>query len=173
MVPLQFFERTIVRALSGIDAALQAVEGVDAALEDMTEGVVFIDTVGLVLGGVGMKSPELGFDAAQAAELPIGVDERIDQETFEGRGGLELLVIIGGEGVEGGGIFAGDDLGFGVNSGLESVEAGYGLPLRRAGASRFLRIATIRLDLAECRHMVPKQESNAVVWGLRGWWSGN
>jgi hypothetical protein len=130
LAPLQFFERAIVRALSGIDPALQAVEGVDAALEDMTERVVFIDTVGLVLGGVGMKSPELGFDAAQTAELPIGVDERIDQETFEGSGGLELLVIIGGEGFEGGGIFAGDDLGFGVDSGLESVEAGDGLPLR-------------------------------------------
>ena len=63
-------------------------------------------------------------------------------------------MVIGGEGFEGGGIFAGDDLGFGVDSGLESVEAGYGLPLRRAGTSRFLRIAAIRLDLAECRHMV-------------------
>ena len=50
---------------------------------------------------------------------------------------LELLMVIGGEGFEGGGIFAGDDLGFGVDAGLESVEAGYGLPLRRAGAGKF------------------------------------
>jgi ArsR family transcriptional regulator len=94
-VPLQFFECAIVRALGGIDPALQAVEGVDAALEDMTEGVVFIDTAGLVLGCVGLESPELGSDAAQAAELPIGVHERIDQETSEGSGGLELQGIAG------------------------------------------------------------------------------
>jgi hypothetical protein len=150
---LQFFERAIVRALGGIDAALQASEGVEPALEDMTKRVVVIDAVFLFLSFVGMKSPELGLDATQTAKLPIGVHERIDQETLERTVGLELPMVIGGERFEGSGIFAGDDLRFGVDAGLESVEAGYGLPLRRAGASRFLRIAAIRLDLAECRHV--------------------
>ena len=86
-VTLQFFERAIVRALGGIDAALQASEGFEPALEDMTERIVFIDAVRLVLGCVGMKSPKLSFDAAHPAELPIGVDEGIDQETLEGRAG--------------------------------------------------------------------------------------
>ena len=63
-VTLQFFERAIVRALGGIDAALQASEGFEPALEDMTERIVFIDAVRLVLGCVGMKAPKLSFDAA-------------------------------------------------------------------------------------------------------------
>lgn len=58
-----------------------------------------------------------------------------------------LLRLRWGEGVEGGGIFAGDDLGFGVDAGLERVEAGYGLPLQASGAGGFLRITMIRLDV--------------------------
>jgi hypothetical protein len=91
--------------------------------------------------------PELGFEAGEALEEPIGADQRIDEKALEPGGGSPLLVIAGGHGFEFAGIFAGDDLGFGVDARFEGIETGNGLALQRARAGRELRIATIRLDL--------------------------
>src|SRR5581483_9702336 len=88
----------------------------------------------------------------QAAELPIGLNESVDEEALERCGGLELLVVTGGEGFEFGGIFAGDHLGFGSDAGFEGIESGDGVALRSARARRLLRIATIRFDLTKSCH---------------------
>ena len=118
----------------------------------MAEGSVFIEAAEGVFGFGDFIVPELGFDAAEAAELPIGIDEGVGEKAREGRGGLKLLVVAGGDGLQFGRIFAGDDLGFGVDAGFERIEAGDGLPLRRAGAGGVLGVATIRLDLADGSH---------------------
>ena len=65
--------------------------------------------------------PELGFDAAEAALDPLGGDEGVDEGELGGIGGLVLIVKRGGEGFEVGGIFAGDDVGPGVDAGFEGV----------------------------------------------------
>ena len=113
---LEFLEREVKAARGGIQAALEAGEIVPAHA-----GPGPVSRV--------VMPPEVGFGFAQAAELPIVVDESIDQDAMLGERGLPALVVLFGEVVEPGGIFAGDGLGFGVNAGLEGIEAGDGLAL--------------------------------------------
>jgi hypothetical protein len=56
-------------------------------------------------------------------------------------------VIFGREERESRGVFAGDDLGLGINAGFQGIEADSGLALDRAWTWGFLRIESIRLDL--------------------------
>jgi len=97
--------------------------------------------------------PELGFESGEPLEEPIGADQRIDQEAFEPGSGLPIVVIALDHHFEFGGIFAGDDLGFGADAGFERVEARDGFAFGRARARGELRIAAIRFDLLQCRHM--------------------
>jgi hypothetical protein len=127
-------EGAVVGALGGVNAALEAGEDIQLFFVGVAER--------RVAGG-----PELGFQPVQAPKLPIGVDQGIDEETFEGGGGLELLVIGLCERFEFGGVFAGNYLSLRVNSGFQSVEAGDGFALRCARARREVRIPAIRLDL--------------------------
>ena len=60
----------------------------------------------------------------KTAELPLGVDEGVDEEPFQRIGRLELFFIVGRESLEFGSILAADDLGF-------SIDAGFQLRLRR------------------------------------------
>ena len=91
------------------------------------------------LGGAGAALKVIGHVVAEAAEAalqPLGGDEHIDQGARFGSGGLEAVVIFHDEKFESRGVFAGDDLGFGVNAGFQGVEADGGLALRcRAGAT--------------------------------------
>ena len=144
-------EGAVVGALGGIDAALQAGEGIAVVVEDLAQRRRF--TAGNLLAG-DLMGPQIGLDTAETAELPVGGDEGIDEEALEGGGGLELAVVFREEGFELGGIFPGNDLRLGIDTGLERVETGDGFALRSAGAGRELRIATIRLDLTNARHMI-------------------
>jgi hypothetical protein len=133
----------MVGALGGVDAALEAVEGVAAVvvgLGDLEPLDGAEETPDFVI-------PELRFEGAEAALQPLGGDEGVDQGAHFGSDGLEALVILGGEKVESRGVFAGDDLGFGVNAGFQGIEADGGPALRGAWAGRFLRIEAIGLDL--------------------------
>jgi hypothetical protein len=80
---------------------------------------------------------ELGFDALEATLLPVGAHEGVDVEVLDGGLGLELAVVVGGEGVVFGGVFAVDDDGSGVHGMFEGVEAGGGFPFGSARAGRF------------------------------------
>ena len=57
-------------------------------------------------------------------------------------------MVVADEGVVLGGIFAGEDEGFGVEAVFESVEAGSGLALGGAGSGRFERVGAIGGDLS-------------------------
>ena len=120
---LEFLEREVKAARGGIQAALEAGEIVPA---HAGPGPVFRVVM----------PPEVGFGFAQAAELPIVVDENIDQDAMLGARGMPALVVLLGKVLEGDGIFAGDGLGFGVNAGFEGIEAGDGLTLKGARAGR-------------------------------------
>jgi hypothetical protein len=138
----------MVGTLGGIDAALETGEAFVVAAVDVADGSVLVELVEDGFAGVvHVMRPEFGFETGEALEEPIGANQRIDEETFEVRGGLPILVIARGHSFEFGRIFAGDDLSFGVDAGLEGIETGDGFALRSARACRELRISTIRFDL--------------------------
>ena len=71
----------------------------------------------------------------------------IDEHALLGGGGAEAAVIFAGEFLEGGGGFAADELGFGVDAGLEGIHGGADLALGGAGSGGFLCVEAIGLDL--------------------------
>jgi len=142
------FERAVVGALGGIDAALEAAEGVGAAAEGLAGRTVAFWGPGILH----FAFEDFGIDPAKAAEQPLVVDEDVDEEAFLWGSGPETVAILGGEGFEGGGIFAADEVGFGVDARPESIHAGDGLALNGAGASGTQGVETIRRDLFDGRH---------------------
>jgi hypothetical protein len=110
----QFGEGAEEAALSGFAAAEDAVErlasgGVLAV--DNSERVLRGKRTGRARSGVlfELKAEELGLNAREAATVPIGLDQGVDEVSFEGTVGLELLIIFADELFELDGIFAGDD----------------------------------------------------------------
>src|SRR5262249_42144741 len=74
-------------------------------------------------------TPRVELDLAEGAELPFTGDEAVDEGALRGGAGLEVEDGLGGEGAGGGGVFAANDLGFGIDAGLERVQARDGLAL--------------------------------------------
>ena len=138
----------MVGALGAIDAALEAAEGGLAAGEGLAGSTVVFGSPGILH----FAFEDLGIDSSKAAEQPFVVDEGIDEEAFFGGGRKEALAIFPGEGFKGGGVFAADEVGFGVDAGLESIHAGDGLALNGAGAGGAQGVETIRRDLFDGRH---------------------
>lgn len=138
--------------------AVVAVGAVDAALETGEEFVVLVDGLGEfdifsgLVDAFGAFFPELGFADAEAAEEPLVVDEGVDEHALLGCGGVEAVVIFGGEDLEVGGAFAVDDLGFGVDSGFECVLRRAALAFGGARAGGIARVEAIGLDLFESCH---------------------
>jgi hypothetical protein len=145
---LEFLERqegAMEGALGGVDAALEAAEGVAVVVVGLGD----LEPLDLPENGLDAVGIELRLEGAEAALQPLGGDQGIDQGARFGSGGLEALVIFGGEQFEGRRVFAGDDLGFGVDTGFQGIEADRGLALGRARTCGFLRIEAIGLDLFE------------------------
>src|ERR1019366_3139343 len=125
----------------GIGAVPGAFEGGDLALDaGMEFGGGGLGKEGGGKGGAGgfgeEGAEEVGLDALEAALLPIGAEHGVHVEEFGGGFGAELALVVGGEDVVIGGVFAGDDDGGGVDAVLESVEAGGGLALDGARSGR-------------------------------------
>jgi hypothetical protein len=133
----------VVGALGGIDAALEAAEGVCAAAEGLAGSTVVFGSPGILH----FAFEDFGIDSAKAAEQPLVVDEGVDEEAFFGGGGPETVVIFGGEKFEGRGVFAADDLGFGVNAGFQGIEADDGFAFDGARTGGVLRVEAIGLYL--------------------------
>jgi hypothetical protein len=112
----------------------------DGGIDEIGVGKILVEALDLVI-------PELGFNAAEAALDPLGGDEGVDEWELDGVGGAEVEHECGGEGFEFGGIFAGDDVGPGVDPGFESVERGGGFAFGGGGAGGFLGVAAIGVDL--------------------------
>jgi hypothetical protein len=155
---LEGFERAEEHAVGSVDAALEAGEGVESVLEGMAErGVVLdggVDKIGVrevFVQALYLIIPELGFDAAEAALNPLGGDEGVDEGEFGGAGRLIVVVECGGEGFEFGGIFAGDDMGPGVDAGFQGVEGRGGFAFGGFGASGFLGVQAVGVDLGFSR----------------------
>ena len=144
---LESFESTEKHAVGAIDAAVEAGEGLEGVLVGMAERGIVLDlgveelSAGKILvEAFDLIIPELGFDAAEAALDPLGGDEGVDKGEFGGAGWLVVVQVCGGEGFEFGGIFAGDDVGPGVDAGFQGVEGGAGLAFGGFGAGGFLGV---------------------------------
>jgi len=124
----------------------------DGGVEEIGVREVFVEAFDLVI-------PKLGFDAAEAALDPLGGDEGVDERELVGVGWKEVEEELGGEGFELGGIFAGDDVGPGVDAGLESVEGGSGFAFGGGGAGGFLGVEAIGVDLGLGRHRLVSAHS--------------
>ncbi len=156
----QVVKSTVEGALGGIDAALEEMERMIRAGGDVAERGVLIESVEGFRGVGELVGPELGFGAAEAAELPIGANEVVDEGAFGGSGGLPLEVIVAGEGFQFAGILAGDDLRFGLYAGFESVKARDGFSFGRARARGLLRVSTVSFDLKLRRHVLSRLEDS-------------
>ena len=148
---LEFLEGAVVVAADRIDAALEAIEHAVGEVEDPAVGMLIRGVSALRI--LGLVFPEFRLAAAEPAQQPVAVDQGIDQQAALGRGCGETLLICGDEIFELVRIFAGDDLGFGVNAGFQGIEAGRGLALGGAWAGGFLGVLTIRLGLFVCGHV--------------------
>ncbi|MGA3238232.1 MAG: hypothetical protein ABSG03_18220 [Bryobacteraceae bacterium] len=113
--------------------------------------------------------PEIGFDAACAAEAPFVVDERVDQEALIGVGGAVVFVVFGGELGEILGFFVEHDLVDGVDAVLESVETGGGLAGGGAGSGGILCVRAVGRGLfRSCHKSLDLRLAGDFVAGGRG-----
>ena len=140
---LEFLEGVAVVAVGGVDAALEAGEFVAVAVAGLAKSDLVVEPP----GGERTFLPDLGFDDAESAEEPFGVDEDVDEHTLLGGGGAEALVILGFEGFEVGEVFAADDLGFGVDAGFQGIHAGSGFALDGARTGRLTGVEAIGAGL--------------------------
>jgi hypothetical protein len=133
----------MVSALDALAAALQAGEALRGTLEGSAEHFVRVtvrDTRELVF-------PEMGLGFAETAEQPLGIDEDIDKGALGGGLGLVVEEVLGGQGVEGRGVFATDDLGFTVDARFQGILGRCGLALSGAGTGGKLGVQAVGLDL--------------------------
>ncbi len=156
---LEGFEGAEEHAVCGIDSPLNASKGLESVLVGVTDwgivldrGVekffpseVFVEAFDLVI-------PELGFDATETALDPFCGDERVDERELDGIGRLVVEEELFGEGFELGWIFAGDDVGPGVDAGFEGVQCGSSFAFGCYWAGRFLSVESICVNLRFCRH---------------------
>jgi hypothetical protein len=126
-------------ALGRIGAALEEREVFSAADEVQALGVGALAHV----HAIGVVVPDLGVGERIAAEEPVGVDEGGDEEGLFGSGGVPAEEISVGKGAEFGGVFAGDDLGSGVEAGFEGIGTGGGLALGGEWARGFFGVGAV------------------------------
>jgi hypothetical protein len=82
--------------------------------------------------GRGALVPELSFADAEAAAEPFSVDQGADEHTLFGVGGVEAVVVFGLEDFNVEGVFTADDLGVGVDAGLQGIHGGSGFARGKA-----------------------------------------
>ena len=146
---LQFFERAVVDALAGIGDPLEALKGGGIGGEGVAGGAFQGDFDILYQEGSVGSAPEVGFDAAHAAEAPFIVYKGVDEEALVGIGWVVMFVVLGGKLGEIFGFFVEHDLVNGEDAVLQGVEAGLGLACGGAGAGRFLRVGAAGFLLFE------------------------
>ena len=118
-----------------------------AGVEARQEGDITDEGGGKFGFVAGFVSEDASFDPAEAAELPVGGGEAIDQTVFRKGARPEGVAESLDKGGLGLGIFAVDDIEFGVDTGFEGIAAGNGFAFRGARAGGFQGIAAVRLEL--------------------------
>jgi len=134
--------------LSGIDALLEALELAVASTIALGQFEGFFGYRATVDGLI----PEVGLDGAEAAQEPFAIDEDVDEGALGGSPGAVLVKVLVAEGFQVFGGFAEDDLGFGIDAGLERVLGSSGFALDGARTGGFLGVEAVGLDLFQGRH---------------------
>ena len=127
------------------DVTVESVEGFGVVGESGAEiGAPF----GFV-GDGGAVVDEVGGEKAVAAQEPVVFDEDVDEKAFDEADGLPLVVVLGGESGENGGVFAGGNFVSGIDAGLESVPArdGFAWFGARTGGELCVRAIGVNLVL--------------------------
>ena len=139
----------VVGALEGGEATLNHVEPAGSSAPG-DGGVPFRLVVRffVALEILDLIVPDERLDAAHAAEEPIGIYKRVDSGLFARADRSARRGVVTGQVVEGRGVFADDECGFGVGAGFQGIEGGYGFARDGGGSSGFLRITAIRFDLS-------------------------
>ena len=150
LAALQFGEVGEVGALGFDDVTVEALEGVGIGGEACAEICAHFGCVGDPSGVV----DEVGGEEAVAAHEPVVLDEDIDEEAFDDAEGLVLAVVLVGEFLEGGGVFAGGGFVAGIDGGFQGVHARNGFALRGARTGREQCVAAIGLNLLLGCHRV-------------------
>jgi len=140
------FEVAAVVTLGGIDAALEVHEWFGGIPFGAGEGVV------AVLMAIEALGPHVGFRIGAAFEPPGVADEGGYKDVLLGSGGLKTVVVAGVEGLQVGGVFAGNDRVGGEEAVFESIETDGGLAFGGAGSSGFDCVEAVGLDLFESTH---------------------
>jgi len=148
--------------LEAFEVVQGAVEGalgrIDAALEERKVFAAADKVQALAIGVVAhavvsaMVVPDFGVGERIAPKQPVGVDEGGDEEGLFGGGRFPAEEVSVGEGTEFRGVFAFDDLGSGVEAGLERVGTGGGLAFSGAWTGGFLRVEAVGGDLPGGAH---------------------
>ena len=164
----EFLEGAVVNAIAGIGDPLETLEcagiGGEGVAGSAGRGCVDIFYDEGVVGGL----PELGFDAAHAAEAPFVVNEIVDEEALLGVGGCVQLVVFVSEFGEIFGFFVEHDLVNGEDGVLEGVESGYGLALGSARSGRFLCIHAVSCVLFRgCHNNLDSRLAGVIAAGWR------
>ena len=97
MEAVQFFEAAMIGALAGIDDSLEALEFGGIGGEGIAGSAFQGDFDIFYNEGVVGAIPEVGFDAAHAAEAPFVVNQSVDEEALAGIGRVVMLMVFGGE----------------------------------------------------------------------------
>src|SRR6266581_2583667 len=139
------FRAAVGVALGDEGEAAHWVEGAIPAIVIFDQAFVFV----LV---------ERGFHALNPQSTPGGHGDLGDEEFLGGGGGLVFGVEPVEQGVELGGIFAGQDEGFGVQAVFEAVQTNGGAAFGRGRARAVLRVETVRFDLSVGGHKTPLVE---------------
>ena len=105
----------MISEAGSVDAVLEAGERLIAVLEGLGGCVVGVRPAGF-LGG---EFPEVGIGAVEAAQGPLAEDEVVEEEASLRGSGAVVVVILGFEPIKGLRFFPGEDVGFGVDAGLE------------------------------------------------------
>jgi hypothetical protein len=159
-------EGAFAGAAGGVHAVLESGEGVAMYGGGVPEGVL----IGTVECVEILVLPRLGFGGTEAAEVPLAVDELVDEAAGFGGGGMEAAVALLDEFLELGDIFRGEDEGFGVDAGFEGIHGGSGFACDRGGAGGLLCVTTVRFDLTQSGHgELPCFEDRGAISGIRGW----
>jgi len=146
-------EGAVVGAVEGGEAALNAEEPLLGTIPADAGDNLLVDRAFLGPGpGLDFVVPNEGFDAAHAAEEPIGMNEGVDGGLFAGADGAAGGLVFADEVVEGFGGLAVDEEGLGVDAGFDGVEGGGGFSGGGGGSGGFLRITAIRFDLSLSGH---------------------
>jgi len=151
---LEGLEGAEEHTIGGFDSALKAAESFERILITLAERRMVLEVwVGkfgaaqVLVERFELVSPELGLDAAETALGPLGGDESIDESKLRGVGRLVVLEECGLEGIEFLRVFTANDMGEGVDAGLESILRADGFAFGGNGTGGFLRIPSIGFDL--------------------------